>query len=139
MRVVFTARRFRFVGHAAVAAALFLIAGGHWGAWQMVAWAGMLWNYTQEDGSLLSGVRKTFDGENPCAMCESIKTAKENEQAKPVTLVSSKKIEAFPAPLRAALPQRECRELAFEIPADVTAEVRSEAPPAPVPIGAAIS
>jgi hypothetical protein len=42
---------------------MFFVAGGHWGALQSVAWAGMLWNYTQADGSLLSGVQKTFDGE----------------------------------------------------------------------------
>ncbi len=94
----------------------------------------MLWNYTQADGSLLSGVKKTFDGEHPCTMCDSIKTAKEKEQSKPVTLVATKKLEAFPAPLRAMLPPRDCREFVFPAAADVRPVARAEAPPVPVPI-----
>jgi hypothetical protein len=132
-RVIFTGR-LRFLGHAVAAVAMFFVAGGHWGALQSVAWAGMLWNYTQADGSLLSGVQKTFDGEHPCTMCDSIKTAKSKEQSKPVTLVSTKKIEAFPAPLRAALPPRDCREFVFPVGPMVNPGLRAEAPPVPVPI-----
>ena len=122
------------LGPGCIALALFLLAGGHWGALQTVAWAGMLWNYTQADGSLLSGVQKTFDGSHPCTMCDSIKTAKDKEQSKPVTVVSSKKLEAFPAPLRAALPPRDCREFVFPDAADVRPATRADAPPVPVPI-----
>ncbi|MFM8809379.1 MAG: hypothetical protein ACKOJB_10855 [Chthoniobacterales bacterium] len=117
-----------------IAVALFLLAGGHWGAMQTMAWAGMLWNYTQTDGSLLSGVKKTFDGEHPCTMCDSIKTAKEKEQSKPVTLVSAKKIESLPAPMRAVLPLRECRDFVFPVAAEVKLAARADAPPVPVPI-----
>ncbi len=131
---MFAAARLRVLGHAVAAVALFFLAGGHWGALQTVAWAGMLWNYTQADGSLLSGVKKTFDGEHPCTMCDSIKTAKEKEQSKPVTLVSAKKLEAFPAPLRAALPPRDCRKFVFPAAAEVRPAVLSNAPPTPVPI-----
>jgi hypothetical protein len=113
---------------------MFFVAGGHWGALQSVAWAGMLWNYTQTDGSLLSGVKKTFDGEHPCTMCTSIKTAKEKEKSKPVTLVATKKIETFPAPLRAMLPERDCREFVFPVCPEMNPGLRFEAPPVPVPI-----
>jgi hypothetical protein len=122
------------LGPGCIAVALFLLAGGHWGAMQTVAWSGMLWNYTQADGSLLSGVKKTFDGEHPCTMCDSIKTAKEKEQSKPVTLVSAKKIESLPAPVCAALPPRDCREFVFPAAADVMIVARADAPPVPVPI-----
>jgi hypothetical protein len=132
--MIFTGSR-RFLGHAVAAVAMFFVAGGHWGALQTVAWAGMLWNYTQADGSLLSGVKKTFDGDHPCTMCDSIKTAKEKEQSLPVTLVAAKKLEAFPAPLRAALPPRDCREFVFPDAADVRPAARADAPPVPVPIG----
>lgn len=128
------AARLRIFGPMAAAVAMFFVAGGHWGALQTVAWAGMLWNYTQTDGSLLSGVKKTFDGEHPCTMCDSIKTAKEKEQSKPVTLVATKKLEAFPAPLRAALPPRDCRDFVFPAAADVRPAARADAPPVPVPI-----
>ena len=101
---------------------------------QTMAWAGMLWNYTQTDGSLLSGVQKTFDGEHPCTMCESIKTAKEKEQSKPVTLVSAKKIESVPAPVCAALPLRNCRDFVFPAAAALRIAARADAPPVPVPI-----
>lgn len=126
--------RLRILGHAVAALAMFFVAGGHWGALQSVAWAGMLWNYTQTDGSLLTGVKKTFDGEHPCTMCDSIKTAKSKEQSKPVTLVATKKIETFPAPLCAALPPRDCRVFVFPDAADVRPAARADAPPVPVPI-----
>jgi hypothetical protein len=126
--------RLRFVGHTVAAVGMFFLAGGHWGSLQTVAWAGMLWNYTQADGSLLSGVKKTFDGEHPCTMCTSIKTAKEKERTSPVTVVALKKLEAFPAPLCAVLPPRDCREFVFPIAADVRILARADAPPVPVPI-----
>ncbi|MFM6170927.1 MAG: hypothetical protein ACKPB4_02065 [Sphaerospermopsis kisseleviana] len=122
------------LGPGCIAVALFLLAGGHWGAMQTMAWAGMLWNYTQTDGSLLSGVKKTFDGEHPCTMCDSIKTAKDKKQSKPVTLVSAKKIESLPAPVRAVLPLRECRDFVFPVAAEVKLAARADAPPVPVPI-----
>jgi hypothetical protein len=133
---MFASGRLRFLGHAVAAAAMFFVAGGHWGALQTVAWAGMLWNYTQADGSLLSGVKKTFDGEHPCTMCDSIKTAKDKEKAQPVTVVSAKKIETFPAPLCAALPARGCRDFVFPARPEVNPGARAEAPPVPVPIAA---
>ena len=122
------------LGPCCIAVALFIVAGGHWGVMQTLAWSGMLWNYTQADDSLLSGVKKTFDGEHPCTMCESIKTAKEKEQSKPVTLVSAKKIESLPAPMRAALPLPDCRDFVFPAAADVRPAARADAPPVPVPI-----
>jgi len=126
--------RLRFVGYAVAAVAVFFLAGGHWGSLQTVAWAGMLWNYTQADGSLLSGVKKTFDGEHPCTMCTSIKTAKQKERTSPVTVVALKKLEAFPAPLRAVLPPRDCREFVFPDSGDLRPAARADAPPVPVPI-----
>jgi hypothetical protein len=131
---MFAAGRLRILGHTVAAVAMFFVAGGHWGALQTVAWAGMLWNYTQADGSLLSGMTKTFDGEHPCTMCDSIKTAKEKEKAKPLTVVSSKKIETFPVPLCAALPPRSCRDFVFPAGSMVHPGARADAPPVPVPI-----
>ena len=89
--------RLRLAGYAAAMAAMFLMAGGHWGALQTVAWAGMLRTYSQEDGSLLSGIKKTFGGDHPCTMCTSIKTGQESERTSPAAIASLKKLEAFPA------------------------------------------
>lgn len=134
MQRVFFDGRLRLLAHALAVVAMFLVAGGHWGALQTVAWTGMLWNYTQEDGSLLSGVKKTFDGEHPCPMCKSIKVAKEKERSVPVVVSSEKKVEVFPAPLRAALPPRDCCQFVFPDPGAMKASVRTDAPPVPVPI-----
>lgn len=57
-----------------------LLTGGHWAALQGVAWTGMLIEYTSES-SLREGVRKTFDGENPCSMCVAIAEGVADEAA----------------------------------------------------------
>jgi hypothetical protein len=128
----------RLLSHAVAAVALFFVAGGHWGALQTVAWAGMLWNYTQAEGSLLTGVQKTFDGEHPCGLCDSIKTAQSKERAVPVTLTAAKKIEVFPLPLCAEIPLRSCRDFAFPPTDLIRLEARTDAPPVPVPIAALV-
>ena len=59
-------------------AAVHLI-GGHWGVLQVVAWANMLRTYTQEKG-LVEGVKDTFDGEQPCPLCQHIDKGRQEEQ-----------------------------------------------------------
>ena len=104
-----------------------LLATGPRGLLQAVAWTGMVWNYTQADGFLLSGLKKTFDGEHPCTMCTSIKAAKEKERTAPVTVVAMKKPEVFPAPLSAMLPPRYCGEFVFPDVAEAEPTARSDA------------
>jgi hypothetical protein len=48
---------------------------------QMMAWAEMLHDYTQEKG-LIVGVLETFDGEHPCAKCCKIAAVEKDEQKK---------------------------------------------------------
>jgi hypothetical protein len=67
-------------------------------------------------------------------MCDSIKEAKDQERSVPVVVSSAKKLEAFPAPVGAALPLRECREFVFAPWAKLGGPSRSDAPPVPVPI-----
>lgn len=124
----------RSFGPWAVAAALFFIAGGQWGVLQTAAWAGMLWNYSQQEGSLLSGAKKTFDGEHPCRLCNSIEKAKGKERSSPVAVASVKKIESFPIPVPSVLPPRACRAVFYPALSDLSAGVRPHAPPAPIPI-----
>jgi hypothetical protein len=54
------------------------LCGGHWGVLQVCAWSKMLVDYTAQDG-LLTGTRKTFDGEHPCAMCRKIAEEKKRD------------------------------------------------------------
>jgi len=116
-----------------VALGLFFLAGGHWGVLQTMAWAGMLVTYTQADGSLLSGVRKTFDGEHPCSMCDSIKEARQKERQVPA-VPTVKKIEVFAAPLRCALPQRLCLNFAYPPMTHEMSGLPAREPAVPVPI-----
>ncbi len=57
------------------------LCGGHLGVAQLVAWAGMLRDYTAEKG-LAQGVKETFDAEHPCAMCSKIAEAKQQDERK---------------------------------------------------------
>ena len=58
------------------------LTGGHYGMLQCVAWAGMWWSYS-EDGGRIEGAEKTFNGENPCCLCEAIADAKQGDSDSP--------------------------------------------------------
>ncbi len=122
-------------GQVIAAAALFFIIGGHWGVLQTVAWANMIWTYTTQDGSVLLGAKKTFDGEHPCSMCDSIKAAKTEEKKSPETFAATKKIELLALDTAGLLPLPIGRPFQFPIPSHLTAESRPHSPVAPVPIG----
>lgn len=79
----------RLVSRFAVAAALALfLAGGQLGLLQVVAWAGMVVNYSARYG-LTEGVTRTFDGKNPCPMCKKIERARQTQKEnKPSTAPS---------------------------------------------------
>lgn len=55
------------------------LCGGHLGVAQMVAWAQMIRDYSAEKG-VAAGLKETFDGEHPCAMCCKIAKAKQQEE-----------------------------------------------------------
>lgn len=59
-----------------------LLTGGHYGMMQCVAWAGMLWTYSEQDG-LAQGVMDTFSGEKPCCLCEAIEKVKQQDPESP--------------------------------------------------------
>jgi hypothetical protein len=48
------------------------LCGGQYALAQVTAWVGMAIQYSQADGVAV-GLRKTFDGEHPCALCRAIK------------------------------------------------------------------
>ena len=124
----------RALGRVAAVAALFFIAGGHWGALQAVAWTKMLWEYSQRDGSLVAGAKKTFNGEHPCRMCDSIKEAKGQQEKSPAQVATAKKVELFAGECGNPLPERVWKTFEFPNAEDVFAESKPQAPPGPVPI-----
>jgi hypothetical protein len=121
------------LGRVAAVVALFFIAGGHWGALQTVAWTKMLWDYSQLDGSLVAGAKKTFDGEHPCRMCDSIKEAK-GKGEKSLALAAAKKVELLAGECGNSLPERVWGRFEFPGLMDERREARFAEPPGKVPI-----
>jgi hypothetical protein len=94
----------------------------------------MIWTYSTQDGSVLAGAKKTFDGEHPCNMCESIKEAKKQEKKAPEIFAATKKIELFALNDANLLPVPVSAPFQFPLPRNLTAESRPHSPDAPVPI-----
>lgn len=94
----------------------------------------MIWTYTTQDGSVLAGAKKTFDGEHPCNMCHSIKEAKKQEKKSPETIAATKKIELLALETSRILPLPIGIPFQFPIPAHLAADSLPHSPEAPVPI-----
>jgi hypothetical protein len=62
-----------------VIGALAISLGAHWALLQAVAWAGMLYSYSQQAG-VKQAVAMTFDGEHPCCLCKAIQAGKAQER-----------------------------------------------------------
>lgn len=99
-----------------------------------MAWANMIWTYTTQDGSVLAGAKKTFDGEHPCNMCDSIKEAKKQEKKAPEILSATKKIELFAFEDANLLPAPISASFQFPLSRNLSAESRPYSPATPVPI-----
>lgn len=50
---------------------LLVIAGGHWGALQLVAWTSMVIDFSRE-APVATAVSMTFDGQNACSLCKTV-------------------------------------------------------------------
>lgn len=50
---------------------LLMLIGGHWGMLQVVAWTGMLIDYSR-DATFAEAWDKTFSGEHPCKICKTV-------------------------------------------------------------------
>ena len=67
--------------------------GGHWLALQSIAWGTMIIDYAKEAG-VAAAISKTFDGENPCAICKNIEQGKKTEK-KAETGIAISRLEFF--------------------------------------------
>jgi hypothetical protein len=123
---------FASCGQIVAALALFFIIGGHWGMLQTVAWASMIWTYTTQDGSMLEGAKRTFDGAHPCSMCRSIQSAKKEEKQSP-GIFASAKIELFSEENADALPLPPASPFNFHSLRTPQADARPSAPADPAP------
>ncbi|MEZ0299441.1 MAG: hypothetical protein ACAI35_23550 [Candidatus Methylacidiphilales bacterium] len=99
---------FRPVGYILALVACIQIMGGHWAALQVVAWAGMIVDHSSRGETISSALGKTFDGEHPCALCNTVKSGQEKEQKdqKQLQLKQNLKLEFPLCPaLRIVLPE----------------------------------
>lgn len=121
------------IGLPFVCLAMFAVAGGHWAVLQSVAWTQMVWDYSQQEGSVFAGAQKTFSGKAPCSMCKNIAAAKQKEEKAPATLKVDKKAEIFLVAFGGVVPLPSAKPRVFHTVHD-DFFTRTEAPPAPVPI-----
>jgi len=67
-----------------------LLTLGPLGLLQVVAWTGMVFDYSLRYG-VASGLERTFDGKNPCGLCEAIGEARaQNAERHDVQLTPTK-------------------------------------------------
>ncbi|MGC1479519.1 MAG: hypothetical protein WA771_03370 [Chthoniobacterales bacterium] len=118
----------------ALCVAVFGLIGGHLAAFQTVAWAKMIRDYSAAEGSVVAGVVKTFSGEAPCDLCERVEKARSSESQTPPALTANTKIDGLPAVLTGYLRPPTPRPHQFFTPAHLAPPLRSSAPPEPVPI-----
>ncbi|NDB77486.1 MAG: hypothetical protein EB141_17905, partial [Verrucomicrobia bacterium] len=85
---------FKRVAKMAVILAVALSLGLHWALLQSVAWTGMLVTYAQQT-SFHEAVTKTFDGKNPCRLCQLVRAGQQSEK-KAESLLPMVKIESLP-------------------------------------------
>jgi len=64
---------------------------------QVIAWVGMIYSYSVSESSLKKGVELTFEGKQPCHLCNAIKSYQEKEQERSAEHSKSKssKLEAY--------------------------------------------
>ena len=111
---------------------LSLSLGLHWAALQSVAWTTMLIDRTQE-GSFVSAVKTTFDGQHPCKLCQLVQAGKGAEKKSETTVKLSKLDSLLPA-RPSILPPPPFVESLPLVPVLIPS-VRTEAPPLPPPCG----
>ena len=127
---------FRKLGILGAALALFSIAGGHWAVLQSVAWVGMLVDYSQSSGSVVTGFEHTFNGQYACDLCRAIQSGKSKERKGNEASFGAKddaKVKALPT--EALVPTMERVAVAVEFCGVVQGRVvvRAEPPPTPPP------
>lgn len=123
----------RALGLPLVCLAMFSLGGGHWAILQTLAWSQMLWTYSQEDVTLGESVTKTFNGENPCALCTAVKKGRQEEKKAPQSLSAQEKVEIFLVEFSSQLPPRIPSSFKYPTSGDTDHSARSDAPPGPVP------
>ena len=123
----------KITGLPLVCVACFSLAGGHWMALQMFAWAQMLRDYSRT-APITEAIQKTFSGTAPCTMCKVIAEKQQSEEKAPSIVKLDKKAEGFSLSISDLLRWPEGKDFSYRPPREMTPVKRSEAPPVPIPI-----
>jgi hypothetical protein len=120
----------RRLTHLIVLGAFVFSCGGQWAAFQVVAWANMIREYS-EMVPVSQAVEMTFSGEYPCPICKAIAERKNAEQQKDLAL--GKYDKKYPPPVVAEEPAPpKAGEVAY-LDFLFTFSSRVETPPTPPP------
>jgi hypothetical protein len=87
-------RLFTLLGKWMLVIAMITAIGGHFMLLQSVAWTTMVISNVQH-GNLGEALEKTFDGQHPCAICKSIRKARESEDKQQPSQISVAKLNLF--------------------------------------------
>jgi hypothetical protein len=120
----------RRLTHWIILGAFVFSCGGQWAAFQVVAWANMIREYSQMV-PLTQAVEITFSGQYPCEICKAIAERKSTEQQK--ELMPAKYDKQYLIPLAATAPaQPVVAEVSYAEPR-FTFSSRGDSPPTPPP------
>jgi hypothetical protein len=126
---------FKLIGLPVACIAMFIVVGGHFAIYQSVAWAQMVWTYSQSTGSIAQAVSDTFDGKHPCAMCKRIvKTHKEQDPKKHSLRTIHKRMLVWTEGENHRVVAPILRQYTYPYHTEPFYTVRSKAPDAPIPI-----
>jgi len=100
---------------------------------QTLAWTQMAAEYSQ-NRSLVGSLEKTFNGKNPCKLCNKIQEGRQKEEQRPALLQADKKAEVIlPVDLFAAA-VRYGSSFSYPWKSQRIPASHREAPPGPIPI-----
>ena len=116
--------------HLVVLVAFVFSCGGHWAAFQVIAWANMIREYSAEVPTT-QAIEMTFSGKYPCAMCKAIAEKKSSEQQK--ALAFDKYDKKFIAAATSAIATRQTIVSNAYPEFRVSLDFRTEAPLLPPP------
>lgn len=135
--MTYAARKFlKLIGMPVACIAMFIVVGGHFAIYQGVAWAQMVWTYSQSTGSIAQAVSDTFDGKHPCTMCKRIvKTHKEQDPKKHSLRTIHKRMLVWTEgeKHRVVAPMLQ-RQYSYPALAEPIFIVRTKSPDVPIPI-----
>ena len=112
-----------------VVLALVVMIGGHWALIQSAAWVRMAVKFSETE-PIAVALEKTFNGKNPCELCQFVKKGKASEKKQDLQKLEAKFEFTLESGTCGLFPPRPIRHFAF---VSERVEARAYAPLAPPP------